>query len=36
MEIIDKVIFFSEDAHAPLGGNLKMAKTVTKVRVDGK
>jgi biofilm protein TabA len=30
------VIFFPEDAHAPLGGNLKMEKTVMKVLVDGK
>jgi biofilm protein TabA len=30
------VIFFPEDAHAPLGGNQKMEKTVMKVRVDGK
>ncbi len=30
------VIFFPEDAHAPLGGNQKMKKTVMKVRVDGK
>jgi biofilm protein TabA len=30
------VIFFPEDAHAPLGGNLKMEKTVMKVFVNGK
>jgi biofilm protein TabA len=30
------VIFFPEDAHAPLGGDQLMEKTVMKVKVDGK